>query len=137
LSTLFAPEQLASAIASGVAVPVPPAADRARWDGLAPEDREALLGGAAATAGRAWPAVTLSQRLDFARIGSRRVFEAPYFERRKRLAAAALAHSASPEQRWADAVLDGTGLLLEEVSWCLLSSARQQVVRLRPRLRQA
>ena len=132
LSTLFSPEQLASAIASGVAVPVPPAADRARWDALAREDREALVGAAAATEGDPWPAVTLSQRLDFARIGSRRVFEAPYFERRKRLAAAALAHAASPEQRWADAVLDGTGLLLEEMSWCLPAHERQQAGR--PRL---
>lgn len=120
LASAFRAGQLARAIASGAAqVPFPRATDRAAWAGIDPASHTEILGHAEQAVAEPWPVLTLSQRLAFERTGSRRVFEAPYFDRRRRLIILALAHAVDPDPRWADAVTDGVGLLLEELSWCL------------------
>jgi len=120
LTAAFRAEQLTQAIAAGAAqVPFPRAADRSAWAGIDAASRAEILAHAENLVAQPWPVLTLSQRLAFERTGSRRAFEAPYFDRRRRLTILTLAATADPHPRWADALIDGIGLLLEELSWCL------------------
>src|SRR5690625_1741614 len=120
LTSAFRAEQLTQAIAAGAAqVPFPRATDRAAWSGIDSASRAEILTHAEALVTEPWPVLTLSRRVAFERTGARRAFEAPYFDRRRRLVILALAQAADPDPRWADAVIDGVGLLLEELSWCL------------------
>ncbi|SEE11407.1 heparinase II/III family protein [Ruania alba] len=111
-------DHLVRRTARGVDVPFPPASDRRAWDGVDAVSRASILERAAALSGQPWPPLTVSARLELSRSGSRRAFEAPYFARRRRLMMSALALALGDEE-YADAVLDGLGVLLEETSWCL------------------
>ncbi|UFU08214.1 heparinase II/III family protein [Ruania halotolerans] len=111
-------DRLVCRTASGAQVPFPPASDREAWRAVDPVSRHTILDHAAHLSRQPWPELTVSARLEFSRSGSRRAFEAPYFARRRRLVLLALA-LALGEERYADQVLDGIGLLVEEVSWCL------------------
>ena len=120
LTSAFCAEQLTQTIAAGAAqVPFPRATDRATWARIDAASRAEILSHAEELVAQPWPVLTLSQRLAFERTGSRRAFEGPYFDRRRRLVIVALAQAADPDPRWADDLIDGIGLLLEELSWCL------------------
>ncbi len=120
LTSAFCAEQLTQTIAAGAAqVPFPRATDRATWARIDAASRAEILSHAEELVAQPWPVLTLTQRLAFERTGSRRAFEAPYFDRRRRLVILALAATADPAPRWADDLIDGIGLLLEELSWCL------------------
>src|SRR5699024_6174727 len=120
LTAAFRAEQLTQAIAAGAAqVPFPRATDRTAWAGIDAASRAEILAHAENLVAQPWPVLTLSQRLAFERTGSRRAFEAPYFDRRRCLTILTLAAAADPHPRWADALIDGIGLLLTELSWCL------------------
>src|SRR5690625_2997168 len=85
LTSAFRAEQLTQAIAAGAAqVPFPRATDRAAWSGIDSASRAEILTHAEALVTEPWPVLTLTQRLAFERTGSRRAFEAPYFDRRDR-----------------------------------------------------
>ncbi|WP_163543606.1 heparinase II/III family protein [Occultella kanbiaonis] len=120
LRSTFGPDRIAEALSRGGArVPFPRAEDRAAWAAITPANSAILTRVSSAVADRPWPAPTYSQRLAFTRSGSRRAFEEPYFDRRRRLTALALALAAEPDRHDVDDLIDGLGFVLEEASWCL------------------
>ena len=97
---------------------VPPADDRTAWEGIAPEIRAELRELGRTYAALPWPVRTATGFLSFSRDGSRQADEKPYFTRRRKLCAAALACCAFPETSLND-VVDGIWLLCEESSWVI------------------
>ena len=69
---------------------LPPACDRAAWESISAEKREDLLRMAAHYRAIPYPMLTATQFMAFVRSGSRKVYENPYFLRRKKLIAALL-----------------------------------------------
>ncbi|MBP3427020.1 MAG: heparinase II/III family protein [Clostridia bacterium] len=98
--------------------PFPKAEDRAAWEGLAPDVRQAILawGGEAK---QGYPPVTATQFLAFVRTGDRQIFERPYFGRRKLLIGAALAECVLGDGTHMDAVIDGLWTICEESTWVI------------------
>ena len=98
------------------ACPFPPADVRAAWEGLSTEKREALEALAERFRGQAYASLTAGQYMAFARTGDRTAWEAPYFQRRRKLIAAlmgvCLGHAGD-----VDALVDGIWLLCEESTW--------------------
>jgi hypothetical protein len=65
----------------------------------------------------AYPLLTATQFMGFVRTGDRRVFEAPYFERRQRLIRMAVGECLAWDGSFLDEVVDGLWLLSEETGW--------------------
>ena len=97
---------------------VPPASDRAAWEGLSPEKQQAVRNLAARYADIPWPMRTASAFLAFMENGSRTADEAPYFLRRRKLCAAVLLAALDPSAPLAD-VIDGLWCVCEETSWVI------------------
>ncbi len=95
----------------------PHVSDRAAWEQVAPEDREAVLAYAASWRGKPWPMLTANMYAAYVRTGSRAVCEKPYFDRRRRLCAAALHVCLTGEDTDLADVEDGLVLLCEESVW--------------------
>ena len=106
-----------------IAVPVaplfPPAADRLAWEGLSAEKRSALRRMAEAWRAVAYPPLLASQFMAFGREGNRARYEAPYFERRRKLCAAVLGACERGDLGDLDDVTDGIWLVCEESSWVI------------------
>lgn len=97
-----------------------PVPERAAWRQVDTAARQVIMAEAERSLGTPWPQPLASQfRRYAAGDGDRACFEEPYFARRARLNAAALAALLSGEERWVPEVVDGIWLLLEETSWCL------------------
>ena len=98
------------------ACPFPPAESRAAWEGLSAKKRGALEALAERFRGEPYAPLTAGQYMAFARTGDRTAWEAPYFQRRRKLIAAlmgvCLGHAGDM-----DALVDGLWLLCEESSW--------------------
>ncbi|MEU4833509.1 heparinase II/III family protein [Streptosporangium sp. NPDC023615] len=119
LSGLLSPRELAAHLPDpGVWRPFPALGDPA-WERLGPAVRHGLAEQARRTAGTPWPGLPASLFAGYVRTGDRLGFERPYFERRRRLAAAVLAAGATGDERLLDEVRDGVWLLCEESTWCL------------------
>ncbi|MGC5013540.1 heparinase II/III domain-containing protein [Streptosporangium sp. DT93] len=119
LSGILSPHELAAHLPGpGAWRPFPSLGDPA-WERIGPDTRHALAGRARSTAGTPWPALPASLFAGYARTGDRLGFERPYFERRRRLAAAVLGAGVSGDERLLDEVRDGVWLLCEESTWCL------------------
>ena len=102
----------------GAFAPFPRRQDRAAWKALSGDVRAQVLEwGAEAFDG--YPMLTATQFLAFCRDGSRKVYENPYFERRKKLMGAILAECVQDEGRFLDAVIDGLWCICEETTWVL------------------
>ncbi|MGN1020506.1 MAG: heparinase II/III family protein [Aristaeellaceae bacterium] len=95
----------------------PPMKDRAAWASVAPEDRQDLLAAAARYAAMPYPMLLATQYMAYVRDGSRRVFEQPYFERRRKLIAAMLHCCLTGKTDQLDTVVDGLWCICEESSW--------------------
>ena len=70
--------------------PYPSMEERGAWEALEAEDREDVLSLYEGLRGVPYPMLTASQYMAFARTGNRKVFENPYFLRRKKLIASVL-----------------------------------------------
>lgn len=101
----------------------PTMTDRAAWDAVAPEDREDLLALAERWRAQPWPVLTAGMYADFCRTGSRKSCEKPYFDRRRKLIAAALHVCLTGETTDLPAVEDGLWLLCEETTWAISAHA--------------
>ncbi len=98
--------------------PYPRASDRAKWQALPEEARDALRGwGDEALGG--YPMRPATAFLAFTRTGDRQADEKPYFARRYLLMGAALAECAAYDGRCLDAVIDGLWCVCEETSWVI------------------
>ncbi|MDP9792733.1 hypothetical protein J2S43_001245 [Catenuloplanes nepalensis] len=94
--------------------------DHAAFAGVPAATRDSITAIADETLGAPWPQPTLTGWRAHLRDGSRLAWEDPYFARRHRLHATALALALTGDHgRYADEVLDGVWLLAEETTWCL------------------
>lgn len=118
LSSAFGEAVVSRIAADPPASPYPPAGDAA-WARLDSDTRFEILAAGQEATRDPWPTLSLSQRLEFFQSGSRERFETPYFVRRRRLVAMALALALQPSDDLAAAFLDGLWSVLEETSWCV------------------
>ncbi|GAA3415006.1 heparinase II/III domain-containing protein [Streptosporangium vulgare] len=119
LERVLSPRELAAHLPEpGAWRPFPVLGDPA-WERIEPATRRSLVEQARRAAAVPWPALPASLFAGYARTGDRAGFERPYFERRRRLAAAVLAAGVTGDARWLDEVRDGVWLLCEESTWCL------------------
>ena len=93
--------------------------NRAAWEGIDPAARASLLALAERHRNAAYPLLTASQYMAFARTGDRVVFEKPYFERRRKLIAALLGFCLEKTEADLSALADGVWLVCEETSWVI------------------
>ena len=99
--------------------PFPPARNRAAWEALPEDRRDALRRLAETYRGMEYPSLTARQFMAFARAGDRAAFEGPYFLRRRKLCAALLGICADGDMAGLDDVIDGVWLICEETGWNL------------------
>lgn len=93
--------------------------NRDAWEAICAADREDLLALARRYEAKPYPMLTATQFMAFVRDGSRKAFEDPYFERRRKLIAAALHCCVTGEVAQLDAVIDGLWCICEETSWVI------------------
>ncbi|MBR6028203.1 MAG: heparinase II/III family protein [Clostridia bacterium] len=89
------------------------------WAALPEDRRETLLRWGEEAMAEGYEPLLASQHLRFTRDGDRRVFETPYFARRKALLGALFAECVRHEARAVDFIADGLWLLMEETSWVI------------------
>lgn len=101
----------------GEFVPCPRASRREEFAAI-PSGERALAAkrGEAAKAGK-WELLTACDWLRFSRTGDRRLFEQPYFLRRRRLNDLILAECVQYEGQYLDEIINGLWLLCEESAW--------------------
>lgn len=101
----------------------PPMAERARWDAVAPDDREELLTLAEKWHAQPYPLLTAGMYAAFRRTGSRKACETPYFARRVKLCSAVLHMCLTGSDAYLGDVEDGVCLLCEESTWAISAHA--------------
>lgn len=99
--------------------PFPRASDREGWAHIPAESRADILRWGTLARQEGYPMLEATRFMAFSRTGDRRVFEAPYFERRKRLIGAALSECLCHDGSFMDAVADGVWCICEESTWAI------------------
>jgi hypothetical protein len=97
--------------------PFPLARDRAAWNGLPADLRAEIVARGEVWLGRAYAALPATAYMDFVRTGDRSRFQELYFDRRRQLAALALAECVEGEGRFIDGIIDGVWAIAEESGW--------------------
>ncbi len=127
MSALFPEEVLAETLpAPGEWMPFPRYGERSFWLGLPEAARKAQVQRAESNIGQPWPELPATLYLEFATVGNRSNYEAPYFERRKRLADLVLAECMEGRGRFTDEIVNGLWLIMEETSWVIPAHAGMQ-----------
>ncbi|MFY1635000.1 heparinase II/III domain-containing protein [Solwaraspora sp. WMMB335] len=101
-----------------VALPVPPACERAVWTHPHPATLHRLRERAERERGGPWPMPLAHQYARYFRDGDRDTYEQLVFARQRRLTRAVVLAAATGEPAWLDEVIDGVTLLCEQSSWC-------------------
>ncbi len=101
----------------------PNAADRAAWAAIDPADRADLIALGEKWREMPYPVLTAGMYASFIRTGSRKDCENPYFDRRRKLCAAAMHVCATGEDTLLPDVEDGLWLLCEETTWAISAHA--------------
>lgn len=104
-------------------LPYPTMADRDRWAAVDPRDAAEIVATAEAAAREPWPTLRAQDFARFVGDGNRQTYEVPYFIRRTRLTAAALAACVTGDERWLTEAVDGVWLILEETTWTVSAHA--------------
>ena len=99
--------------------PFPDCTDREGWARVAEDDRKAILEAACAIKEKQYPVLLATDFMAFARSGNRKVFEDPYFFRRKKLILSALAYCLEKKDEDLDDVINGLWCIMEETSWVI------------------
>jgi hypothetical protein len=99
--------------------PFPPAQDRASWQGLPADAREAAIRAGEPGLHAGWPVLPASVFLDYKRNGNRSRYEDLWFERRERLRQLVLAECFEGKGRFLDEIANGIWAVCEETSWVL------------------
>jgi hypothetical protein len=99
--------------------PYPTAADRAAWDALPADARDALLKSGERQLKTPWEVLPATLFLEFARNGNRSRFEAVRDRRRQKLQDLVIAECVEAKGRFADEIVNGVWLLCEETFWGL------------------
>lgn len=97
--------------------PFPLARDRAAWNGLPADLRAEIVARGEVWLGRAYAALPATAYMDFVRTGDRSRFQELYFDRRRQLAALALAECVEGEGRFIDGIIDSVWAIAEESGW--------------------
>lgn len=104
---------------AGVYDKYPNIADRAHWDSLSKELKDALIRSGLEAQKDPWTELLISDFREFSKSGNRVRFEDKYFPRRRKLNRLIMAECAENKGRFLDDILDGLYLILEETTWCL------------------
>lgn len=99
--------------------PFPSIDDREAWEALPEPRRASLRALAAGWRGVDYPLLRASQYMAFDWRGDRVAWERPYFDRRRKLIAAALGACIDGDPADLDAAADGLWLICEESSWVI------------------
>jgi len=99
--------------------PFPSMRERAAWEGIDPADRADLLALYERYRGIPYPMLTASQYMAFVRTQSRKDFENPYFERRRKLIASVMHMCATGTDLAVGDVIDGLWCIMEESTWVI------------------
>ena len=99
--------------------PFPDCTDREEWARVADEDRRAILEAASEAKKKPYPVLLATDYMAFARSGNRKVFEDPYFFRRKKLILSTLAYCLEEKDEDLDEVINGLWCIVEETSWVI------------------
>ena len=99
--------------------PFPACTDRKQWNAVNEQDRKAVLEAAEAMRTIPYPVLLATDYMAFARTGNRKIYEDPYFLRRKKLILAALAYCLEEKAEDLDDVINGIWCILEETSWVI------------------
>ncbi len=97
--------------------PFPPASERAAWEGLPSDVREALLTAGTRALGGAWPVLPATLFLEYARMGNRSNYERVRNSRRDRLRELVIAECVEGKGRFADEIANGVWTTCEETFW--------------------
>ena len=118
LSTTYTQAFLEShLVAPGAWHPYPTANERAAWDAVPGDIREAVITRAQADQQTGWKALLATRFLDFKRNGNRSRFEADSFGRRAMLQRLVLAECLEGKGRFVDDIVNGVWLVCEETFW--------------------
>ena len=97
--------------------PFPTAADRAAWEALPQEVREASIRQGEEALTYDWPALKAVDFLDYVRTGNRSRYEGLRNERRGRLSSLVMAECVEGKGRFLDQILNGIWVACEETWW--------------------
>lgn len=118
LSAAWPPEKLASVLLPREKwKPFPTAADRAAWEALPQETREALVSAGAARLGSQWTPLPATLFLEYARNGNRSNYERVRSARRERLRELVIAECVEGKDRFLDEIVNGIWTTCEETFW--------------------
>ena len=99
--------------------PYPILTEREAWESLPEPVRRAYIAEGVSVLFGEWPQTLSVRYMDFARDGNRSRYEHNYFERRRRVAALAIAECMENQGRFLDELVNGVWLISEESSWCV------------------
>ena len=97
--------------------PYPKASDRAGWEALPSETRQALIQRAEKRLGHAWEPLPATLFMEYRRNGNRTRYQQPHFARRTALSDLVLGECAEGQGRFVDDVINGIWTLCEESFW--------------------
>lgn len=98
--------------------PYPVLTEREAWEGLPQAVRKAYIAQGEEALEGAWPQLTATRYLEYARVGNRSRYQDLYHGRRSRLGSLVLAECMEGEGRFLDEIANGIWLICEESSWC-------------------
>lgn len=97
--------------------PYPTVAEREVWEALPAPVRSAHIARGEEALGYEWPTLPATLFLEYARIGNRRNYEIPHFQRRAALGNLVLAECIEGQGRFLDDIVNGIWALCEESFW--------------------
>jgi hypothetical protein len=97
--------------------PYPTIAERASWEALPASVRSAQVARGEDALGYEWPALPATLFLEYPRIGNRRNYEIPHFQRRAALGNLVLAECVEGQGRFLDEIVNGVWAICEESFW--------------------
>jgi len=97
--------------------PFPTINDRAAWQSLPADVRQAAISEGAAHAGKPWTELPATLYLEYRRNGNRSRFQAASFQRRYQLASLAIAECVEAKGRYLDDLANGIWAICEESFW--------------------
>lgn len=98
---------------------LPACHDRAAWNAVDPETRAYYAGAAEAYIGKPVPSLPASLYMEFVRVGDRKRYETPYFERHRALFALTVCECIENSGRCLNDIVDLVWAICEESSWVI------------------
>ena len=118
-ATFLDAHPLAEMIENTPGCPFPAFEDRTAWDSIDAGDKADLLAYYDSLKDTPYPMLTAAQFMAFVKNGSRKVYEDPYFLRRRKLIASVMHMCVTGTQSALGDVIDGIWCICEESSWVI------------------